>query len=70
LPWQDVRCLALSPERQEQKAAAIRSHVSQVRAGAGGSGSTPPLPGRVLAHFHTPFEHFREEPTTDQASQE
>lgn len=70
LPWQDVRCLALSPERQEQKAAAIRSHVSQVRAGAGGSGSTPPLPGRVLAHFHTPFEHFLEEPTTDQASQE
>jgi LmbE family N-acetylglucosaminyl deacetylase len=65
LPWEDARCLALSTERQEQKAAAIRSHVSQVRASAGHAGGTAPLPGRVLAHFHTPFEHYLEATATE-----
>lgn len=60
LPWEQVTCLPLSAERQEQKVAAIHAHVSQVRAAQ--PGAEAPLPGRVLAHFSTPFEHYVEAP--------
>lgn len=60
LPWPAVTCLPLTPEVRDLKAAAIRAHVSQVRAAQ--PGRPAPLPGRVLAHFHTPFEHYVETP--------
>lgn len=60
LPWEQVTCLPLSNERREQKAAAVHAHVSQVRAAH--PGTAAPLPGRVLAHFSTPFEHYVEGP--------
>ncbi|WP_323792742.1 PIG-L family deacetylase [Nocardioides sp.] len=60
LPWDDVLCLELSPALQEQKAAAIRAHVSQVRPPPNNPDGAPPLSGRVLGHFHTPFEHYLE----------
>lgn len=62
-PWDDTTCLGLSDRAREQKAAAIRAHVSQVRPAASHPGGTPPLPGRVLAHFQTPFEHYVETPS-------
>ncbi len=60
LPWDDVVCLGLSPERQEQKAAAIRAHVSQVRPAPDHPDGASALSGRVLAHFHTEHEHYVE----------
>ncbi len=58
LPWDQMTCLALSEQRRLQKADAIRAHASQVE--ACGPGDEPPLPGRVLAHFGTPYEHYVE----------
>jgi LmbE family N-acetylglucosaminyl deacetylase len=54
LPWQHARCLPLPEQLRERKEAAIRAHVSQVRA----AGGQAPLPGRVLAHFTGDVEHF------------
>lgn len=62
MPWDDVCCLHLSAELQDQKEAAIRSHVSQVRAAGQHAGGDAPLPDRVLAHFTGPFEHYVETP--------
>lgn len=58
LPWDQMTCLALSEQRRQQKADAIRAHASQVRACT--PDAEPPLPGRVLAHFGTPYEHYVE----------
>ncbi len=57
LPWQDARCLPLAEDVRARKEAAIRAHVSQVRA-SGVAGGQAPLPGRVLAHFTGEHEHF------------
>ena len=57
LPWDDVLCLELDAERQALKAAAIRAHASQVRPAPDHPDGASPLSGRVLAHFHTPYEH-------------
>jgi LmbE family N-acetylglucosaminyl deacetylase len=65
LPWEHVTCLPLTATVREQKERAIRAHVSQVR-GVEPGGPTP-LPGRVLAHFHTPVEHYVEKPPADPA---
>lgn len=62
LPWDDVVCLGLDAARQEQKAAAIRAHVSQVRPAPDDPGGASALSGRVLAHFHTDVEHYVETP--------
>lgn len=64
LPWAHVRRLPLPPDVQERKAAAIRSHVSQVRTSGAHAGGEAPLPGRVLAHFSDPVEHYLEAPST------
>lgn len=64
MPWADMRRLELPEELMDRKAAAIRAHVSQVRAAGQHAGGEAPLPGRVLAHFAGPFEHYVEtEPT-------
>ena len=60
-PWHHAACLGLSDQAREQKAEAIRAHASQVRS-TGLHGDSPPLPGRVLAHFQSPFEHYVETP--------
>lgn len=65
LPWDDARCLELTPDLQDRKEAAIRAHVSQVRAAGQHAGGEAPLPGRVLAHFAGPFEHYLEEGRDD-----
>ncbi len=53
-----MTCLALGEELREQKAAAIRAHQSQVRPTSGVLAAEAPLSGRVLGHFHAPFEHY------------
>lgn len=70
LPWGQVRCLDLTDQLQDQKAAAIRAHVSQVRPTGAHAGGGAPLPGRVLAHFHTDVEHFVEAPAPQASSAE
>lgn len=62
LPWGDAVCLELGEARREQKAAAIRAHASQVRPAPEHDGASA-LSGRVLAHFHTEFEHYFEAAT-------
>ncbi|MGA8255124.1 MAG: PIG-L family deacetylase [Nocardioides sp.] len=64
LPWDRVRTLTLSPDLQDRKAAAIRAHVSQVRASGAHAGGEAPLPGRVLAHFSDSVEHYIESDST------
>lgn len=58
LPWQHTRCLPLPADLRDRKEAAIRAHVSQVRASGAHAGGQAPLPGRVLAHFTGEHEHF------------
>lgn len=64
MPWHDVQCLDLDPDLLDQKEAAIRAHVSQVRAAGEHAGGEAPLPGRVLAHFTGPVEHYVVTPPT------
>ncbi len=62
-PWCDMVRLDLSAEAQEAKAAAIRAHVSQIRASAAHTGGEAPLPGHVLAHHVGEHEHYLASPT-------
>ncbi len=68
LPWHQARRLPLDQEVQDRKAAAIRAHVSQVRAAGAHAGGEAPLPGRVLAHFSGQVEHYLEAPVPDAPS--
>ncbi len=61
-PWDDACRLDLTEEVQDQKAAAIRAHVSQVRPAGQHAGGEAPLPARVLAHFHGTTELYVETP--------
>lgn len=62
LSWDEVVCLELSAQSQARKAAAISAHESQVRPVGRGPGAPSPLSERVLAHFHSPVEHYLEAP--------
>ncbi|MBS42709.1 MAG: hypothetical protein CMH83_05995 [Nocardioides sp.] len=59
LAWDRARRLDLDDAVAARKQAAIRAHVSQVR-GTEGAVAGAPLPGRVLAHFTGPVEHYLE----------
>ena len=69
LPWDDVWQLALTASVRKQKSAAIRAHVSQVRASGEHAGGQAPLPERVIAHFEGELELYVEMPLEDAADE-
>ena len=70
-PWPQMRRLDLSPQVTQRKWLAIHAHASQVQPLSSLPEDGVLLPGRVLAHFNAPVEHFvTEAPAADDALDE
>ena len=57
-PWSQMRRINLSPQVAQRKWLAIHAHTSQVQPLSPLPEDGVLLPGRVLAHFNAPVEHF------------
>jgi LmbE family N-acetylglucosaminyl deacetylase/protein-L-isoaspartate O-methyltransferase len=57
-PWPQMRRVDLSPQVTQRKWLAIHAHATQVQPLSSLPEDGVLLPGRVLAHFNAPVEHF------------